>query len=383
MKLPPDDDLSPEQKAVCFAPTKETILVSGPPGSGKTVVALFRQKALKNRKKDVQTLVFNHVLRTYTEMGLTFYQWLFKWWRSCGGGSFPYVFVESQKIYDFSEATKLAMTTLKAKISDRGHWGHLILDEAQDFDKAAHGLLAAVKQVCLSGNAESPPSMTILADENQRINQSNSTIGEIEKAHSLGREQLYTLKKNYRNTRQIAMLAGEFYTGLRTGLPDLPKKNGDKPKLIHTEQINDVVDRIESHVKLYENEEIGILVNYRKTRNKLYNRLEGRLSRIGMRLQMYDWKDGAEGANNLVFDDGGCVTVLCYASAKGLEFDTVFLPELQTLKIAEGNELVSKMNLYVMASRAREKLFLMISDPDQISPVWEILPFESDLFDVE
>ena len=65
------------------------------------------------------------------------------------------------------------------------------------------------------------------------------------------------------------------------------------------------------------------------------------------------------------FDTGGVITVLCYASAKGLEFDHVFLPELHNLPLNQDDDKdVERMNMYVMTSRARNGLTLLMDDAE-------------------
>ncbi len=54
----------------------------------------------------------------------------------------------------------------------------------------------------------------------------------------------------------------------------------------------------------------------------------------------------------------GSITVICGASCKGLEFDAVFIPRLETYSLSPGQETEFKMNLYVRISRARDYLFL-------------------------
>jgi hypothetical protein len=71
-----------------------------------------------------------------------------------------------------------------------------------------------------------------------------------------------------------------------------------------------------------------------------------------------------------------------------LEFDTVFLPELQSYPMDPENLDVAKMNLYVMTSRARESLTVMLSDPNRESGFWKMLARqgnggEKDLYDLE
>jgi superfamily I DNA/RNA helicase len=75
-----------------------------------------------------------------------------------------------------------------------------------------------------------------------------------------------------------------------------------------------------------------------------------------------------------VFDKPGVVTILCFASGKGLEFDAVFLPELQTMRLEGIERDYVRMNLYVMCSRARRQLWLMIDDRTKQHEIWKLLP---------
>ena len=47
------------------------------------------------------------------------------------------------------------------------------------------------------------------------------TIEEIRDAHMLNGDDLYELRKNYRNTREIGLFARTFYVGLQSGQPDV------------------------------------------------------------------------------------------------------------------------------------------------------------------
>jgi DNA helicase II / ATP-dependent DNA helicase PcrA len=386
VRLPNEAQLSREQKEVCFAPTDKTILVTGPPGSGKTVIAIFRQNALKKQRKKVQTLVFNHVLKRYTAIDSTFYAWLSDWWRQATGCSFPRSLTQAGGMYDFDAAAAEARGRHKGALAERGDWGHVILDEAQDFAKMAHEFLFVVRELVFAGKPiGKKPSMTILADENQRLTETNSTIGEILGAHLLSDDQIYHLRRNYRNTRQIALLAAAFYTGLPTGVPELPARLGDKPRLVVTDDIDEAVQRIVSYVKLHENQDVGVLVFNHWTRKKLFNKLSYRLRDTAVSVQTYtsDKDDKSCDPTSLEFDVGGSVTVLCFASGKGLEFDAVFLAELQALPVNDQNILWAKMNLYVMCSRARDALFLLVSDPERQNAIWRLLPHTSDLVELE
>lgn len=382
MRLPSEAQLSMEQKAVCYAPTKDATLVIGPPGSGKTVVAIFRQNALMNRDETVTAVAYNRVLSKYAGLGKTFHSWIGTWWRKISRSNFPSL---GGYNLDYPRAIELIRSDLRESVVQRGNWHHLIIDEAQDFAPAAHQLFNFTMSLFMAAPESSRPSILVLADENQRLNEhANSKISEIADAYLLGDEDIYKLTMNYRNTREIAELSRKFFTGLQSGVPELPQRRGDKPRLFETEDLNDAVKRIVRYAKMNEEEEIGVLVRHIPTRKKLFNKLKAQLkdSKIRVRTYSSSRNDPNNDISNLIFDDRSVLTVLNYASSKGLEFDTVFLPELQENKFDAGNDIEFKMNLYVMTSRARTRLFLMISDQERVSPVRKFLPLDEGLLDV-
>ena len=389
MKLPSESALSREQKEVISAPSEGTILVMGPPGSGKTVVAVMRERALRKQKQEVRSVVFNNVLTRYTGNETTFHSWIKSWWRTATGTSFPggYVDIDGKRQWatDFAKAADLATHALKSTLRKQGHWHHVILDEAQDFPPDAHRLLCIVQNRVFADMPEDErPSLCLLADENQRINPgAQSTLKDIRACHPfLTANEEYHLRKNYRNTKQIAQFAAHFFVGLPTGIPQLPTKTGDKPKVI-TADLNASVDRIAHYVRAHPNEEVGVLVQYKPTVKKIYNKLNHRLRDTKAVVQAYlSGHEEFGDASKLSFDKPGVVTVLCYASGKGLEFDAVFLPELQTVRVEGAERDQVRMNLYVMCSRARQQLWLMVDDTTGQHEVWKILP-PKDLYEFE
>ena len=70
-------------------------------------------------------------------------------------------------------------------------------------------------------------------------------------------------------------------------------------------------------------------------------------------------------ADSLQFDVPGHVTVLNVASAKGLEFDTVFVVDPGQLLGMGSSEIATKMTMYVVCSRARDRLEVMLPKTDQ------------------
>ena len=387
MRLPKFSELSEEQLDVCQAPLDGTTIVIGPPGSGKTVVALFRRSTAEKLGAQTGVVVYNNVLQVYTGTGRTFYRWLAAWWRSITGVAYPTLESAPNSTWrqpDFGSMIGSLVNRYRDAALRRGHWGHLIIDEAQDFGREAHALLANVPTLVFGGlDTPDRPSITILADDNQRITSDNSTIADIVRLHQLTEEDVYRLRQNYRNTREIASVAALFFVGTTSGIPAQPERRGNKPSLVRTDDVDDAVARIASHARGHPEHEIGVLVQYTSMRKKLFNKLNHRLRNSGVRVQTFGSGDDA---NGLAFDTPGVVTVLTFASSKGLEFDAVFLPELQATDFSSGSADVARMTLYVMCSRAREALTLLVSDDGRRSgEIWRYLPNEprlSQLFEL-
>jgi antitoxin component YwqK of YwqJK toxin-antitoxin module len=356
-------------------------MIIGPPGSGKTVIAKFRRDRLAAENKNVTLLMFNHVLSTYTGDAKTFFTWLGTWWSDVTGGyRFPKTKVSkgpgkrAKWEWDYEKAMKGVEVTYKPDFQQSGDWGHLILDEAQDFCQEAHALLASAQSIAQGENGS--PSLMILADENQRLKAGeSSTIQEITDAHFADSDEIYELRQNYRNTKQIALVAAHFFTGLKTGKPIPPDREGETPTIIRSQSVRDAAKRIATYSRNNPSLEVGVLVRSHKTREKILRALEA--EDFGASVQTYHYRN-AGNAKTHRWDDGGMISVFCFASAKGLEFDAVFLPELQTIQIDAGNRDHTRMELYVMASRARSHLCFMVS-ADETAAIWELLPDDSKL----
>ncbi|MDX8152087.1 hypothetical protein SK069_10815 [Patulibacter brassicae] len=342
MRFPTYQDLSKEQDDVNNLPLKGNYLVTGPPGTGKTVMALYRGKALAGRRESVQLLMHGRLLSQYTSqvvghLGIdgvvnTFFSWLGKWCRSNWGVNTPQV--EPYRP-DWTRIIELAIEKPPA----RGAQPHLLVDEGQDM---APEFFMFAKSVA--------KGLTVFADENQRITDDNSTLAEIRT--KIRPDAELKLTRNYRNTREIALVARHFVADSPTGVPELPERTGPKPELAAHPRTHESAQRIATYAGNFKRQQIGVIVPNDKKLLSIYrNRLAAALP-DSVRLQHYSNK----GKTEVEFDTPG-VTLLHWASAKGLEFDAVFLPELQAVRQELGSPLLH-MQLHVLCSRARERLFL-------------------------
>jgi DNA helicase II / ATP-dependent DNA helicase PcrA len=382
MRLPKEADLSREQREVCNLYSDDVSLVIGPPGSGKTVVAIYTRQLLEKMEEEVTATAWNNVLSVYSNMEMTFEKWLGTWWRRLTKEPFPYYSEPGTYMRrpDYPTAIKRLNDQYTEVISRDNYWGQLILDEAQDLPPSAHTFLAIVRTIS-ENSANGPSSILVLADENQRITSSSASLDEIKEAMFLTDDSVYQLRKNYRNTEQIAKFARIFFIGTKSGMPELPERQGERPVIYKNIKQAATVDKIVNYAQTYPNHEIGVLVNFTKQRRTFFKQLEKKLKGTRIKLQTYgSSKEEKSKVKKMKFDNGSVITVLCYASAKGLEFDHVFLPELHNLPLNRDDDLdVQRMNMYVMTSRARHGLTLLMDDADLGSYFWQLLPGHNEL----
>jgi DNA helicase IV len=361
VRLPAYQELSVEQDSINNLPLDKSYLITGPPGTGKTVMALYRARMLATSKTPASLLMHSRLLMQYTsgaarELKLngtvnTFHSWFLNYYKARYRHNPP-----SHGPYDYD--WEAILQEVGRNPPPRDALEHLILDEAQDLHRMFFPLARFIAR-----------NVTVFADENQRLTATNSTIKEIE-AYG-GFEQFHRLMRNYRNSREIALLAARFYTGLSTGIPDLPSRSGDMPVMQAFKSLHETVEYIARFERNNPDLQIGVLVHYTRTRDSLFNRFskEGRTKN---KVQRFVGGKGSQ-AELVDFTRPG-ITVLCHSSAKGLEFDTLFLPELQEIA-ADINDPVFRMRMYVLISRARDALHLSYSG-DERPKVVDAFPAE-------
>lgn len=363
LKLPSYQSLSREQTDIDYLPLDGSHLVVGPPGTGKTIMAIRRAAMIKKKRKRIQFIVYNWTLRQYIQMELknneildqctVFHTWFCEWYNDNLHQNPP----ELEKyIYDWVEIFK----NIGARVFQK--YDHLVIDEGQDLPKEAYTFFQLIST-----------NITVFADENQRIQEHhNSEIKDIKQ--NLGVERMHLLKRNYRNSLPIAVLASKFYAGLQTGIPELPTRNGRKPHAICAEDLRRQVEYIAGYATDNENKDIAIFVASNKEQYEILKYCQE--FKIAGRVQLY--VSSARYEHQFIDFAQHGIRLLTYTSSKGLEFDAVFIPSLEK-RIPDPESDLEKMRFYVIASRAREDLFFLYSG-DELPPLLQGLPAQ--LFEI-
>jgi hypothetical protein len=333
-------DLTPEQRAgLDGLPFEGNHLVSGPPGSGKSLLAAQRAVMLALTGTPVTLLTRSNLLRqslaaTVHALGpadrgarvATAHTWLTEWY----GDKAPR---SADGWYDWNALFDRAAETGPAPGLT------LVVDEGQDLPPEFY-LLCRILQA----------RTTVYADECQRLTDTNSTLDEI--ARNLGRCARHTLEGNHRNTEQIASFAAHFHTG--AGVPGLPGRQGPPPRL-HRFHERGAADLLAVLAERHPRDTIGVIVGSKHTQFSLLGSLSRRAPRLKPQLYTSEAKGGQY--RNLDLGRPGIV-IVHRASAKGLGFDTVVIPDTHIDGADDPSSAALRMTYYVLATRARRELHL-------------------------
>lgn len=343
-RLPTYEELSKEQDRVLRrTQLEDRYLIYGAPGTGKTVIALLLADKLKRNNKDCLCLVYNNVLATMS-LDLannievkTWHSWFWNFFKQQYEKPPPEI---KKYEYDWSEIEKNFYEQdleIDSNIT-------ILIDEGQDMPPEFYDFMYRHFQKIL-----------VSADENQQLFDTNSTIKDIKDRLDIEKDKLFSLSKNYRNTRQIAQLAEKFYCGTTAESPELPEENGEIPLLIEFKDKDFVIDRIARRHKNYPDNLIGIIAPNNEVRERYYNQLQNK----GI-ISLYTYASKLGRKNRSIQFDRGGIVVINFQSAKGLEFDEVFIADLHEYIIHEQADERFRKEMYVLISRAKERLFLLI-----------------------
>lgn len=369
MRLPEYEKLSQSQVDIYRDKIDGNMLVSGPPGSGKTVLAIHRALKLKSEYEgeDVNLVMYNNTLQAYSTQGSsneslgfdkiqisTLHKFLKRWyksWQEYSRELWPFIGVNI--IYD--KIHEQIINLEEGKL-DKLNWGHLIIDEGQDFPEALYNIFVEA-QFRLQEYGIKNSTISVFADDNQTITENNSSVAQIKTAMCMRKcdTRHYRINENYRNSAEIYDFAKHFQVNGANSTKRPTFKTEDIPWVMFTKKIDKYYEFI---VKAAENsnKSVGVIcLNYLKDVHKAITEIK-KITKTA-KVYGYSSKDkNYNNANDINFDEGGSITVLHSQSAKGLEFDIVFILNTETLQVNDHHAYDKFKKLYVVTTRAREQL---------------------------
>ena len=344
----------PEQLDVLEHPLDQSLFVAGPPGSGKTVLALGRaQAAAEYVRSDVPLITYNRMLRRLLELMKegdrvspgTMHSFVQRHYRTQAGERAP---TNRDDTYAF--LWKIMLERLAGRRPTRRH---LVVDEAQDLPV---GFSAYASRHIAD-------AVTVFADEDQALGRRSTTLREIKQAANLGDPLI--LSANHRNSPEIARLAEHFHSGSLPAAEVKRAATGEIPRLVHCNQA-DTVNLVSNWITA-RGGSVGIVVHANETGCNLHRRLSKRLPKTRVDFYAHDQKN--EDKINVLTDG---MTILNTRSVKGQEFDTVFILELE--RVVPCRDEVARRVMYMLCARARDMLFLVHGSHPLSPAACEALP---------
>lgn len=318
-----ESELDEDQIQVLMATLDKSCIVSGCAGSGKSVLALIKaQRIQKEKGKDYQIIVFTKALCNYMnsgkkELGLT--------------NPFHYHWVWQNHL-------------------DAPHSDYIIVDEIQDFSKEE------IEQFISSTNK----NFFFFGDTAQSIYQGlKDTIAvdeirtTIPNARSAKDWELY---KNYRLPLPVARFVQRIGVDLPPFIESIYKSlEKELPKVIKYDSKDKQIEAIHRIIESNNMDDVAILLPDNETVLKIYQAL----SKLGGNYE-YRYNDKANYKNNvdnLNFDSTN-PKIMTYHSAKGLQFETIFIPFVEDF-VEDGDS--NQKALYVAMTRTYRNLYVLFS----------------------
>lgn len=323
-----ESQLDDIQNRILWATFERSCVVAGCAGSGKSVLALIKAQRIQKEcpNNSSQVIVFTKALCRYmnagrAELGLKndfLYHW--QWKSQQGMPSADYVIVD--EIQDFSK------------------------DEIQEF------MAATKKQFFFFGDTAQSIYNGIPCNGVKKVTVPVDDIPGL--APDRFKVRKMDLYNNYRLPIPMARLAQQVGVDLDP-FDELAYKSEEheKPRIIDYPSQEEQVQAIHRIIAANNFSNVGILL----PKNEDVQRIGGMLQELGGNYEMKYRSNGE--FDNLDFDSTN-PKVMTYHSAKGLQFEAVFLPFLEKF---DKDERPGQKALYVAMTRTYRHLYMLHSGP--------------------
>lgn len=343
-------ELTNSQIEAIQTPINRNKIFIGAPGSGKTLILVYRLEyvlnELKVRPERARLFVYTTALSEYIKSSITnlglptecvtnFDKWCYAFFRSRISsqvpreGNLPDYKLIKEKILEYIE-----------KEETEAIFDVVLVDEGQDLTEISYKILARISK-----------HVTVCLDEKQQIYVENSNIVEIKKSLNVRDYEISNILEGWRCSPHIVKIAAEFIEDKEERQYFLSQNR--KP-LIENElpYIAISTDYTKANKKLYElikerlllNDSVAILVS----KNSICGAIGNYLQQNGIEAEFYKEIDFTTSNPK----------VMTIHSAKGLTFDSVFMPSLLSSNFSKFPEAITRRMLFVGITRAIKWLYM-------------------------
>ncbi|HHW42227.1 MAG TPA: UvrD-helicase domain-containing protein [Desulfotomaculum sp.] len=346
-------ELTPEQIRAIELDPREHRVIFGPPGSGKTLVLLYRARHLCDLwnvgPERFRIFVFTNVLKEYIRSALdylnlpedcvcTFDRWCLAFY--CKHISEHLPRDEENDVPDFPGIRRAVLEEIQRNPASLPFYDFVMVDEGQDLDGISFELMRLIAR-----------HVTVCMDHKQQIYEGRgSSEEEILKKLKLRRCNL-SLLQALRCCPYVARLAAQFVNDPEqkvSYLNQVKTYQGERetPLLYYAGDFEDEKRRLVEilRVRLSRGEKVAILFPLRR---QVYG-FARRFREAGLEVETMDDLDFASGLPKMI----------TYHSAKGLTFDTVLLPRLVPASFPNKKEETIARLLFVGITRATKWVYL-------------------------
>ncbi len=319
-----DSELDDYQRIIINKRTDNSFIVKGCAGSGKSILALWKAKQIQNENKgSYQLIVFTKALMQYMADGVNQiginsrnvdYHW--RWVNQRGCPSADYI----------------------------------IVDEAQDFSKEDILQFKSCARKALLLYGDSAQQLYTFLNDKRTVS--------MEEISMFTGYQMEQLVFNHRLPKKVARLA-ERISSTQDDLEGRCRNEGvEKPKIFKLSSFESQMDKIVEIIKNRHFEDVGILFRHNTEVERAYNYLRNKGLNVEAKIR---------GNMDLNFNSDN-PKIMTYHSAKGLQFEAVFIPECSCSDNEDRNPL------YVAITRTYQSLYIMHSG--NLSSFFDAVPVD-------
>ena len=326
-------EASDKQRTIIRTAVDRSFAVSGSAGTGKTLLAVWRAAELEKNGLDYLVIVYTKLLKEFIAGGA----------EEAG--------LDSNKVYYFEEWERCEYP--KAD--------YIIADEVQDFDIDKLNLLRQAAHL----------HFIVFGDSKQQIYEGAPfihspllTVEDIATKFSLRK---FLLEENYRLTKKVARVAKEISALNDEFYVDLCQYEGDsKPKLVRCSNRDNIYKFIINRIQKMALDDVGVLLS----RNTSVTDVATDLENLGFPNEK---KDGPGNNGSNISFNSTLPKIMTMHSAKGLQFETVFLP---FFTFQNDNDVWKRVK-YVAFTRTYKHVYVLYIDENPFDGI-----VSRELFDI-